>query len=76
MFFGTIPLAFPLGFSAHSLTHSPGQGLHPGLEGAVPDDDPREASADVSGRTCSKGGEGNYMRKLNKQYNDYRLYDD
>ena len=46
-----------------SCLHSPGQGLHPGLEGAVPDDDPREASADVSGRTCNKGGEGNYMRK-------------
>ena len=44
-----------------SLTHSPCQGLHPGLEGPMPDDDPREASADVSGRTCGTKEEEGVM---------------
>ena len=39
-------------FLTSSLTHSPCQALHPGLEGAVADDDPREASPDVPRRTC------------------------
>ena len=44
-----------------SQSHSPGQGLHPGLEGPMPDDDPREASADVSGRTCGTKEEEGVM---------------
>ena len=52
-----IGLLLPFSFLASPplpdfLSHSPCQALHPGLEGAVADDDPREASPDVPRRTC------------------------
>ena len=77
-----IGLLFPFSFLASPplpdfLSHSPCQALHPGLEGAVADDDPREASPDVPRRTCGtkekeiEGGcishqTGNYIRQLSQ----------